>query len=406
MAVLFDIQGIQSRQHGERGIARYLLGLADALEQHHPDAVTQYLLNPDLRVPEAVGQILKDARLGLNDECDVASSDVYHVGSPFEGLSIDRVWPPAARRGGLRLATTLYDLIPDIFSELYLRDEETRRAYRTRLELVRRADRILAISEATAADAVDRLQVYPERIAVVGTGVSSQFKPPSRAEQAVEDLVLTAPWVRPGFVLYTGGIDFRKNIDRLLIAYAGLPSRLKTRHQLIIVCRIPDKDRSTLSHRLEELRIARFVHLPGFVPDRQLVLLYQAAELFVFPSLYEGFGLPVAEAMACGAPVIASRSSSLQELVSDEAALFDPHDPRSIRNALESALTEPALRARLRRTRLAKRHTWPEVAQRTIAAYEELEVFRVAHGGLEPGLGSFRHCRRSRPALPITASDS
>ena len=371
--MLFDIQGIQSREHGERGIARYLLGLASSLEKHHPEAVGRYVLNPDLPEPKAIRQVLADDRLAWNDRCGAASFDVYHVGSPFElQVPIDRVWPPAARHNGLRLGVTLYDLIPAIFSDVYLHREETRRTYLARLELVRRADRILAISEATAADAVDRLRVPADRVTVVGTGVSPQFRPPKSREDAVAAICRSLPWAQPGYVLYTGGFDFRKNVDRLLVAYAALPSRLRTRHQLIIVCHLPPEGRSQLSHRLDELGIGKTVQLPGFVPDDQLILLYQGAELFVFPSLYEGFGLPVAEAMACGAPVIASRSSSLQELVTDDAALFDPSDPRAIRDALEAALTDPSLQARLRSKRLPTRYTWPEVARRTAFAYDEL----------------------------------
>ena len=112
------------------------------------------------------------------------------------------------------------------------------------------------------------------------------------------------------------------------------------------------------------------------MPDDDLVRLYQAAELFVFPALYEGFGLPIAEAMACGAPVIAARSSSLTELVRDEEALFDPRDTASIRAGLQRALTDDALRGALRSRKLDESHTWRGVAARTAEVYEEL----VANG--------------------------
>ena len=101
------------------------------------------------------------------------------------------------------------------------------------------------------------------------------------------------------------------------------------------------------------------------MPDDDLIRLYQAAELFVFPSLYEGFGLPIAEAMASGAPVIAARSSSLTELVQDDEALFDPRESVSIRAALERALTDDGLREHLRSRKLDERHTWRGVAERT-----------------------------------------
>ena len=173
-------------------------------------------------------------------------------------------------------------------------------------------------------------------------------------------------------MLYTGGIEPRKNIVRLLDAYAALPEKTRTRHQLVIVCRVLPEERVELNRRLGNLGVAERVHFPGFVPDEQLILLYQAAELFVFPSIYEGYGFPVAEAIACGTPVIVSGTSALTELVPDESAHFDPRNANDIRDALERVLTNDELRLRLRNRRLARTHTWPEVAQRTLAVYEDV----------------------------------
>jgi len=374
MAVFFDIQGVQSRLHGERGIARYILEQACALERGHQEVVARYLLNPDLTVPEVVQTAINPARLTFNDRFEASPGSAYHIGSPFElGVPIDRIWPPAARRSGSRLVIALYDLIPDIYSEIYLRNPEVKRQYKTRQELIRRADAILAISDATAADAVERLQVPERRVTVVGTGVSEMFRPPVSREAAFASLQGTLPWVEPGYILYTGGIDPRKNIGRLFEAYASLPARLRRGHQLILVCRVKPRDRAGLVRQLDDLRVADRVRLTGYVPDDQLVLLYQAAELFVFPSLYEGFGLPVAEAIACGTPVVAARSSSLVEIVTEDAALFDPTNPGDIRRALERALVDDELRTRLREQKLAERHTWPAVADRTAAVYDQLD---------------------------------
>ncbi len=372
MAVLVDIQGVQSRAHGERGIARYLRELASALEREYSETVSRYLLNPDLPVPATIDSIPR-WRLEFNDRADVANASVYHVGSPFEPAPISRIWPPAASQSGLRLAVTVYDLIPEIFSDAYLADPVARIRYHTRLASMRRADRFLTISEASARDATEHLGIRPERIRVVGAAASGSFvRPPSR-EAALATLVEQEPWVRPGYVLCTGGLDHRKNIDRLLVAYAALPEDVRARHQLAIVCRVHPAERESLTRRFGELGIAGDVHLSGYVSDELLVLFYQAAELVIYPSLYEGFGLPVAEAISCGAPVLTGRTSSLVELVDDEAALFDPTDARSIRQALERALTDDRVLARLSALKLHKRHTWPEVARRTAAAYTELD---------------------------------
>jgi glycosyltransferase involved in cell wall biosynthesis len=369
--ILVDIQGVQSRAHGERGIARYLTGLALELRKRHPELVSAFLLNPDLAIPGAIEPLVASARLAFSNELSVEDAEAFHVGSPIElDVELDRLWPPAARR--LPLVVTLYDLIPEILAGLYLTDPGTRRRYRTRLELIKRADRILAISETTARDAIERLGLPRHRIAFVGAGVAEHFRRPTSRDHAVKALAERLPDVRPGFLLYTGGIDHRKNIDRLLVAYASLSRPLRDAHQLVIVCRVLPDERRALVARLTELGISQHVLLPGFVSDSDLVLLYQAADLFVFPSLYEGFGLPVAEAMACGAPVVAARTSSLVELVEDDAALFDPTRPSAIADAVRRALTDSDLRGRLGAHGLDSRWRWSEVADRTAAVYEEV----------------------------------
>jgi glycosyltransferase involved in cell wall biosynthesis len=388
VGVLFDIQGVQSRAHGERGIARYLTGLALALQERHTDLLSAFLLNPDLAVPGTIEPLAATGRLSYPEHFDVDEARAYHVGSPIElDIGIDRIWPAAAR--DLPMIVTLYDLIPELFADLYLVDPGARRRYRTRLGLLQRAERVLAISEATARDAIRRLGLSPDRVRFVGAGVSEAFRPPVRREDAVAELARRQPRVRPGFVLYTGGIDHRKNIDRLLVAYASLARKLREAHQLVVVCRVLPDEQRALDARLEELGVSDDVLFPGFVADSDLVLLYQATELFVFPSLYEGFGLPVAEAMACGAPVVAARTSSLVELVEDDDALFDPSSPRAIAAALRRVLTDGDLRARLSAHGLDPRWRWPAVADRTADVYQELIGARRRRTGPRPARIAF-----------------
>jgi glycosyltransferase involved in cell wall biosynthesis len=372
VAVLFDIQGVQSPAHAERGVARYLLELAQALERWYPDRVARYLLNRDLAVPGTLEPLEAAGRLAFNDRLRNLDGTVYHAGSPFEDVPLERLWPQAAYDARTPLVVTLYDLIPKLFPDVYLSDPVAKSQYNARLDLLRRADRVLAISEATARDALRELALRPERVVVVGAAVSEGFKrPESRAAIALR-LRAELPWVESGLILYVGGIEPRKNILRLLEAYARLPERLRAAHPLAVVCRVLPSERAELERRLRKLGIRGRVHFPGYVPDEQLVMLYQAAELFVFPSLYEGFGLPVAEAIACGAPAIASRSSSLVELVYDDEALFDPLETASIAAALTRALEDEHLRARLRDRTLDSRHTWRGVAGRVADTYDDL----------------------------------
>jgi glycosyltransferase involved in cell wall biosynthesis len=373
VTVLLDVQSIQSPAHAERGVARYTLELALAIERLRPGIVDAYLLNPDLPVPPAIEPLAAAGRLDYVDRVAPSPTGIYHVASVFEShVPFDRLWPPGVRRSGMRFVATIYDVIPQLFSEVYLSEPQGRQRYRTRLELARRADRLFAISHRTAADVITLLNLPPEKVVVVGTGVSERFKPPSSRDAARVELRARFPRIEQRFVLFTGGIEPRKNIDRLLQAYAALPKRLQSDFQLVIVCRIRPEERAALEERLRELQIGDRVELTGFVSDDELTLFYQAATLFVFPSLYEGFGLPVAEALASRAPVVCSRIPALLELVSDEAALFDPFEVASISATLERALEDEALRARLASRRLGDFHRWSGVAERTIAAYHEL----------------------------------
>jgi glycosyltransferase involved in cell wall biosynthesis len=382
VTVLLDIQGTQSREHSDRGIARYLRELTGALMRWHPETVDAFLLNPDLPPPSGIEPLTATGRLTRSDALTGADGGVYHVGSPFEHVGIDRIWPPHARRGRMHLAVTVYDLIPEVLPEIYLQDSRVRRWYRARLELIRQADRILAISRATAKDVVARLGVPPARVDVVGAGVGDWFHPPETVEVALDAARNAVSGLQPGYILYTGGIEPRKNVERLLESYAALAGDLRESHQLVVVCRVMPDQRLRIEAKLARLGVSGRVLFPGYVSDRELVALYQACELFVFPSLYEGFGLPVAEALACGAPVLASGASSLAELVSEEAQ-FDPHEAAAITAAIKRALTDERFRAGLRND---DRPTWRDVAARTAEAYDDIRARRKAGARPRPRL--------------------
>jgi glycosyltransferase involved in cell wall biosynthesis len=326
-------------------------------------------VNPDLTPPRSIEPLTATGRLTRLDAVSSNEGDVYHVGSAFENVGIDRVWPPYARRGRMSLVITVYDLIPEVFPELYLQEALVRRRYRARLELIRHADRVLAISRATKADIVKRLGIPAARVTVAGGGVGDRFHRPESWEAAHATARQAVSELEAEYILYTGGIEPRKNVGRLLEAYAALPEDHRAAHQLVIVCRVVPEERARLDSELARLGISDRVLFPGYVADPELVALYQACHLFVFPSLYEGFGLPVAEAAACGAPVLVSGTSSLVELVPDEAQ-FDPHDVKSITAALKRALVDESFRVRLRQEDLP---SWRDVAARTAEAYEDVD---------------------------------
>ena len=370
-AVILDLQPLQYRPSAERGIGRYLTELIKALQQWAPGSISRYVLNPDLPVPSTLDWVSGAAApLALSDREPPADARIYHVTSLFEPVPLRRIWPRELRE--LRLVVTLHDLIPFVLTDHYLRTPDERRWFHTRLQMLRHADRVLAISEATARDAIDRIGIPERRVIVTGEAPPRLFTPAHDTSRAFSELEQALPSIRAGYVIYPGGMDPRKNFDALLEAYAGLPPSLRAAHQLVVLGALTTPHRRLLDARASELGISGEVLFPGYVPDEVLVLLYQAAKLCVFPSLYEGYGLPVAEAMACRTPVVASATSSLLELVTNEEALFDPHDVGSIRSTIERALTDSDLLTRLRREELDERHTWREVAARTAHVYEEI----------------------------------
>lgn len=374
--IALDITGTQSPAHRGRGIGRYVLEHALAIEGARPGHVDRYLLNESLAQPPEIDPLIPTGRLHFNSG---ASREwlgdgrlIYHVMSPFEfDVPLDSIWPPEVRRPDVRLVVTLYDLIPHVFPEIYLTDGAFRLRYQARLGLLAHADLLLAISDATRHDAVSRLGIDPSRVIVVGGGVSAAFQPAPDGAGENEEAIAG---LRPGYLLLPGGADFRKNMPRLIRAYSQLPVELRRAHRLVIACRLTDAARQELLDTAAQRGVGSELVLTGYLPDEQLLKLYQGARLVVFPSLYEGFGLPVAEAMACGVPVVASNTSSLGELVTTPGGTFDPTDEAGIAAVLSRGLADETFRAELLAAgdeRLPELQ-WSTVARRTLEAYDEL----------------------------------
>ncbi len=267
------------------------------------------------------------------------------------------------------LYTVFYDLVPFIFAERYLNDPGTRALYTQRLRNVRRSDLVLAISESSRQDAIRYLEMDPDRVVYIGAGVSPFFSPtPPEETAAWRDHFRKRFDINQGYILYTGGEDWRKNLEGLTDAYALLPSSLRQRFDLVIACRMTENGARLLQERFAAAvrgGAGRLV-LTNYVSDEELRALYGLCDLFVFPSFYEGFGLPLVEAMACGAPVLAANNSSLSEIVRGPEQLFDAASPESICERIEKFLTDDALRNRIAglAQSQAAAHTWEAVAER------------------------------------------
>lgn len=385
-SVWLDARGTQSALHGERGIARYVAGHTEALVRLYPELIGAIGLDPASSIPPSLEPLAGSNLFAWHRRTRPPRGRVpgiYHVMSPFEmTIGFDDIWPAWLRRSEARLVVTLHDLIPLVLYDDYVRAWGSYgTVWMARLGLIRSAHQIVANSENTARDAIERLGIQEERVTVIRSGVSSHHSSMVGSREEAEAILRdTLPKVRPGFLLYVGGDDKRKNLDGVLRAYAQLPERVRTAHQLVIAFRVGPLRKFEIKVMARPLGIrARDLVLTGFVTDRQLAALYRACELFVFPSLYEGAGLPVLEAMSCGAPVAASSTTSIPELLGDREGTFDPSDPSDIARCVTDVLETPGrlevLRARSRE-RVAL-YTWDRVARETIPAYERAMELRV-----------------------------
>ncbi len=373
MNVVYDLLGFQSRDHGERGIARYVLNLALAIERTHPGLITEYRVHPDLPFPTGLEPLVGTGRLQLADRQSTgarsSSGGVFIAGSPFENYNqpSDLILPRFVRSNEWRRMVVLHDLIPAIFPELYLDHETNQRWYSARLASLNLFDRFLANSQATADDALAMLDITDDDVTVIGAGADDQFRPPAEGQRAAAQSLVSSGLIeglRTGYILFPTGIDPRKNIERTIHAYGRLPERVRSRHQLVLACRLSDGDRETVMAMAEAAGLGDELVVTGYVSDETLCRLYQGAHLVVFPSYYEGFGLPALEAMKCGAPVICADATSLVEVQPMPEARFDPLSVRAISAAMSQALADHYFRERLRNQTLPP-FTWDNAGQRT-----------------------------------------
>ncbi|MCL4370153.1 MAG: glycosyltransferase family 4 protein [Chloroflexi bacterium] len=235
----------------------------------------------------------------------------------------------------------------------------------------RRSDRIVTISESTRRDVIEFFGVHPDKVEAIHCGVDPRFKP-------VEDSVLLSEFraahgLPDHFLLYLGTLEPRKNVERLVEAYALGRRRHAVRQKLILGgARGWLYDR--IFARVQALGLQEEVVFANYIPEHELPLWYNCADIFIYPSLYEGFGLPPLEAMACGTPVITSSVSSLPEVVGTAAITVDPLDVDALAEAIAKVLDNRSLGARLSEEgRIqAARFSWSDMAERTLRLYRSV----------------------------------
>lgn len=407
--IAVDLQACQTAGSARRGVGRYSSSLAQAMRaadgahdvfavawDHHPirPELSNFPQARLLNLPElpdwpltGPGQ-LRDNLDSILYASSIASlrTDVVHMSSLFEGFGGRAPMPSVAgRTSGQLFSATLYDLIPLRFPEHYFASKPLEGWYRERLAWLMQMDLLLAISESSRQDAIDLLGIEPSRIVTIHGGISAHFVPTIDKAAARRHLATQYGINRDRFFLYGGGDDFRKNLPGAIKGYAAVPLHQRSDTQLVIVCALEAhrRDMYRAMCRKEGLSDGDVV-FTGHVSDADLVSLYGTCDLFIFPSLYEGLGLPVLEAMACGAPVIGGDNSSIRELIERQDALFDASEPSAVGNAISKLMSTPSLMQELREhgAGVAKKFNWKATAERALAAIDEA-LERKRRGGIE-----------------------
>jgi glycosyltransferase involved in cell wall biosynthesis len=401
MRIVIDLQSCQS---GSRlgGIGRYSVELAKAMARqarnHELWLVMNTLIAPpveDVRsifsdlipqnqiktfsVPNGISELrnnkskVRVAELIREHFISMLKPDIVHISSLFEGLQEEVVTSVGALFRGDRTAVTLYDLIPLVQSEKYLSNIEALEHYRGKVDNLKRAGLQLSISEYSRIEAIDLLGLNPSNVINISSAADERFRP--IALDAVEIERLRKKYgIKRDFLMYTGSFDQRKNHANLIQAFGMVPKSIRQNHQLLIVGNGWDAIYRQLrlvakKAGLEENEIV----FSGHVSDDDLLPLYNLCDLFVFPSLAEGFGLPALEAMSCGTATIGSNCTSLPEVIGLEDALFDPKKPSSIAKTITRVLADNNFKEKLRNhgIKQAKKFSWDESARKAIVGFEE-----------------------------------
>ncbi len=303
----------------------------------------------------------------------VRALDRLPLGSPREAVDVFHgpSFRPPPMRWTKRSLVTIHDLA-FVSHPRFFPDAARASYYRTHTrDAIRRAEVLVAVSEFTRGCLMDAFGVAPNRVRVIPPGIGAEFATDQDPASGVR--VRTRYGIAHPYVLFVGYLEAKKNVSRLVQAFARLKPVLPVRHQLVLAG--PHGPAAPeIRAAIDERNLHDDVILTGQVPRADLPALYAGAAVFAFPSLYEGFGIPPLEAMACGVPVVASHAAALPEIIGPAAVLVDPLNVDEIAHALARVLGQPELGRKLRERGLvhAARFSWTGMATRLLALYREL----------------------------------
>ena len=348
----------------------YVLYAREGLPTDHipkaPNAVVR-----ELRPDQAAGETTLAHVMERLAETNPDGLDVLLILNPLElapGFDL-----PAKPLSGLKMVAVVYDLIPLLFQEEYLSQcpgPECVLRYAQGLSRLRSYDAMLAVTEATRRDCLSLLNLSPDRVVTIGIASDGRFFVPDRTEPmpAESRVLLQALAITRPFVFSVGSLECRKNLWGLIDAFAMLPVELRQTHQLVLTYALSAAERKRVRQYASDCGVTDQLVLTDWLSDKALRVLYQRCAAFVFPSSYEGFGLPILEAMHCGAPVIAGNNSSQIDVVGDAGLLVNVADAGDLAAQLILVLDDTARSLELRECAVAqaRRFHWDDTAQKTL----------------------------------------
>jgi glycosyltransferase involved in cell wall biosynthesis len=368
-------------QNSANGSGQYLIHLLNALAQI--DTRNEYILLGPRPLPKGTRTLFNYQEHPVPGLA-TKSKQIEKV--TWEQLTA----PAAARKAGVDLlhipyfappllsriptVVTIHDVIP-LRLPAYHPNGKIKAYFNLVSRTARQATQVITVSHHAKKDIVETLKLAPERIRVIHLAAGDEYQPIH--DPALRATVRARYGVGKRYIFYLGGLDQRKNVPQLVRAFAQLYAQQDDPNLQLFISGDPDKTRGPLFPDprpiAAELGIERQI-VYGFVSDEDKPVIYSDASLFVFPSLYEGFGLPPLEALACGAPVVCSNRSSLPEVVGDAALIVDPDNTTELTTAMKRVLTDKNLEADLRARALkrAAQFSWQKTAAETLAVYEEV----------------------------------
>lgn len=394
MRIAFDSIALLGAMSKNRGIGNYALDLFSTILAQ--DQNNEYFLFNVLEDTDYFQEEVAQGKLKREDFCCIHKGrffplrdmqtiygelvrayihknkiDVFIITSPF-----DAQYPTYQKEwfAQTKVVTIVYDIIPYVMKDYYFSCKEDMGWYLEKLEQLLWADQLLVISQSVKDDLMEHLNISGENIHVIWGAPGKKFQKIQVSQQQKKDICKKFKIDSP-FVMCTGGDDERKNLAGLITAFGRLSKELIRNYQLVIVCKLQKAAVKRYTELAEKCGVKGRVVLTNFVSNEELVALYNLASLVAFPSVYEGFGLPVVEAWACGTPVLTSSNSSLGQIGGEAAILVDPHSNDDIAKGLETALHPEMLEKlnKLGQERL-QRFQWEKVAADTVNFISKLET--------------------------------